>query len=756
MSILDRKPKRYSTSDLFWEPHSAPTDGAVGDINTMRLDPSHLGMAQDVIVDTNGVLRNRGAFSSFTADSFTGFRPVGMAQISTNPLYNGGALLALFETGTNRNFFYGTSVSALTGFAKLTVTGTAASGVNAFIDATAFVVPSFAKLPNDGGVFGAFQDYRAYNNWGQPFLWGGNAVTTSDTSAGTAASTVGSKAIAGVGTAWTTALQGCYLFITSGASARYVGQVDQVTSTTAITLKKCAIQTVAAGIPFFKTARLPMYMVYKGRITTSTTSAIVVGANTKFNSSGPGGSASLWMTFSAGASVYRYFDGGYIGQVTSVQNDTTLTLTGNAALALTNEEYFIIPNNIVGMYLMNSAPSSAFTGTCVEQYSDRYWVGCIGANDPAIKSTGLYHNSVVTAPFIASNSIMFSKKNDPECWDLDPVAGDILKIPAGTSPDMIRGLCSTRGGMVVFRGFDTFLLVGYSPETFRIIKLIDDGVFCTASYAPYKDGVVWAGRNSIWYFNGTTVIDLLSNKVKRFYQRSNDSALASSAAPPGLTVSNDSILFSYVLPAGFTDRTWPYKNTTKTIQDVTLVINMLNGAVSFFTNIHVTGGMVDSSSTPIIITTTGLLDGNKVFQDSSTAADNFDSVTGASTFTSGAQIGPDVQFETTKLSLGNAARMKFWKMLLMNYSSDVSMTASIIGINTTLMDFPNTSTGTAALVTFPVSSNIGILKRIKFLVRTPQLVVRFYQTATTSSTSQRFKMYWYTIGGKWMRQGRQQ
>lgn len=748
-------------SDLFWIPSPAPTDGVVGDINTMRIDPSHLGNGQDVIVDSNGVLRSRGAFVSYTSDALTNTHWLGLAELSaglpagtTNP----AACAVLYNDSDGNTYLYGSTAKALTGFAKLTVRSPRGTTANQTVsESNILMSPSMAKLKDDLGAVMCFNHINGgqVDSWSFPLLWGGNATTTSDTAAGTAASTIGSRGITGVGTAWTTALEGTYLFIGGIASTRsYVGQVRQVQSTTTLTLYKGALCTIAANIPNFKTAREPVARVYKGRITTNTASAVVVGSNTKWANSGPGGSGATYLTTSVGATVFRYSDGAYIGKIASVQNDTTLTLTGNAAIAMVNDEYYIVINDGVTFTVATGDNFGAFSASCVELFSDRYWYGCIAAQDQFIKGNSFYYNSVTIAPMVGTNSIMFSKKGDPEMLDMSPVDGDIIRIPTGEQPDMVRALVATRGGLVVFRLYDTFLLTGYSPETFRLVKLVDDGAWSNASAKPYKDGVVWCGTKSCYYFDGTRIVDLFKDKVKRFYRRTN--YMDSNALPQALSVSNDHVIFSYFLKST-ANRTWPYKNTTKTLQLITPVINMLNGAVTFFTNAYVTGGIIDSTGNELILMYDKLIDGSKVFEESTTGANNFDAVTcSLATFTSGTAIGPDVMFETTKLNAGDSSLMKFWKRFMMDYSSDVSMTASVLSVNNTDLDFPNLSTGTASADVFAASSGISVLKRIRFIARAPAIAIRVYQTNTTSATSQRFKLLWWSVAGKVMRRGRPQ
>lgn len=748
MSILDRKPKKYNTSDLFWEPSPAPDDGAVGDINTMRLDPSHLGFAQDVIIDASGILRSRGGTFTVTTDTFP------TNTLVQSIVVQGGTGLILNTPGFDSLLMAVNSTTSLNGFALLTAaTMISVATTNAFCPGVK--THTIAKLADNTGALIASDYGHIAQASGQTSIWGGNLVTTSDTTAGSAAATVGSKAVVGVGTAWTTALEGTFLFIGATLSALYVGKVKTVSSTTTLTLERGA-RTTFTSTPNFKCVRPIEHLVYKGRITTVVGVNVVVGAGTKFASSGPLGSGASFLT-AAGHNIFRASDGAHVGLVSSVQNDTTLTLNANAAIAMANEEYYINQTNFT---MGANGPDQMVYGSGVARFADRYWLGGINAKDDVIKASNVNFALAFSAP----NSLAFSKKNEPEMYDLDPANGDILALPTGSNNDRIRGLCTTRGGLVVFRTHDTQLITGYSPETFRAIKIIDDGIALSTCFKEFKEGVVWVGFKSIYYFDGTRVVDLLENKIRNFYQRTNyqlDINVASCIA-----VANNHVIVSYPCTT-LTNRTWPVKNTTGLINAINIVINMANGAISFFSNMWVSNSFWwDAGNTSVLLLRGGpsmgntpsyLASGNHLFNDGLVAGVNFDQILPTSTTCTNLPIaGPNVQFETTKLTLGNAARLKFWKMFLMNYASDVSMTAAFISSNLTAVDFPNYATGTAGVVTFPVSSNIGILKRVKFLVRTPQLAIRVYQTANASATSQRFKMFWYTVGGKWMRQGRQQ
>ena len=114
-------------------------------------------------------------------------------------------------------------------------------------------------------------------------------------------------------------------------------------------------------------------------------------------------------------------------------------------------------------------------------------------------------------------------------------------------------------------------------------------------------------------------------------------------------------------------------------------------------------------------------------------------------------------WETAKFTAGDATRLKFWKILLLEFVSAVDFSISVIGQPTDSTGFPPLTTGTVPTTNFLTAATTNVLKRLKFLIRTPVLSIRAYPaTAITSGTvtTQRFKLFWYSVGGKLMRQGR--
>lgn len=704
-------------------------------------------MGQDVIIDSSGTLRSRGGYVSATSDTFTTITPGSALQTSAGTLLVG-------RDSTGATLAFATSLANLTSFTKITASQLLTGGTAQNLTQQPSTY-TFAKFDdNKGAILAA--DYGVIGfNLGNTSLWGGNIQLTSDTTTGTAASTIGSKSIAGVGTSWGSSLLDTYLFIGAGTGAIYVGQVATVNSTTSITLYKGALKTIAAAAPAFKTIRPMQYMVYKGRITTNTSSAVVVGSNTKWSSSGPAGGGSVFLTNTT-SNLFRYSDGAFIGAISSVQNDNTITLGTNAAIALVNEEYYI--TNPTFFVSGSNGPVFLFYGGSTARFADRYWHGCFQAADAGVSGTSASGNLVKNMP----NGVAFSKKGDPECLDLDPVAGDFIPISPSHQFDRIRGLVATKGGLVVFRTRDVWMITGYSPDTFRAVKILDDGVPMNLAYKEYREGVIWAGIKSVWYFDGTKIYDLLANTVDKFYQRTMSAGDINN--PVCMAISNDYAIVTYPVNSG-TDKTWPVGNTTGTLNRCNLVVNLLNGSVTFFTNLSVTNSFYsDALGSSIILArlgiglsnTTGyLLLGNTIFTDSATAANNVDLV--ANTNLTGTSLGPNVLWETTKLTAGNGSLLKTWKRFLMLYSSDVAMTASIISNNNTTLAFPNTTTGTVSTDSIAASSGTSILHRMRFTARSPSLAVRIYQTSAPSAgVSQRFKCQWWSVGFKLMRAGRVQ
>jgi hypothetical protein len=744
-------------TDLIWQPTPAPSDLTVGDVNTLRVDPSHLGMAQDVIIGKDGSLRSRGGLVKAAADH-TGI-PMALIQSVSN------TAMVSYDS-TNFNALYGSSNSTLTSFNKITIMGEDSSTSSQKITATNVLyrwnslkmAPDVLGTVNAGGLFNGAQFLDSGKPYLSSFIWGGS-LSTSNTSTGTFTAATTSALLGGVGTSWTSALVGTYVFVDSGGGALlYYGQVKSVDSTTQITLTEKAYFGTGGSTPIFKTSRTLRANVYKGRVTCSTASATVVGSNTKWANSSPNKNSGNYLSAPGGWVMYRASDGASIGVVSAVVNDTTITLSAVASVNCTNENYVLRPSNV--LLAANGFSSAYISAACSEVYADRYFYGCVYTNDGNLQMP-LAADPRTWCTAQITSSIVFTNKYQPEQFDLDPKTGDIITLPSISGyGEEIRALKAMRGGMLIFRGTETYFLTGYSPETFRVVKILNDGCLGANCVKKYKDGVIWAGYEGIWYFDGTRVTDLLESRTKDLYRRT---APQIGITDCGSAIAYDHFMLSYKLPASFT---WPYNNTTTTATGVTYCVNMLNGAVSFFTNLHVYNSvdyLLSGTAESVIIGGNGsalsatigqFLKGSTLFVESTVATDNIDAAIWFQTVSN--NLGPQVMFETVKYAMGDATRLKFWKRFLMNYSSDKAMTMMASGTNYA-GPFPNTATGTASTDSIAVNSTNSILKRMRFLVRAPSCFVRVYQTATpVAANSQKFKMYWYAIGGKRMRQGRVQ
>ena len=64
---------------------------------------------------------------------------------------------------------------------------------------------------------------------------------------------------------------------------------------------------------------------------------------------------------------------------------------------------------------------------------------------------------------------------------------------------------------------EAFGIFGDSPDTFEVKRIATDGALSPQAAVSYKDGVVWAGRQGIYLWDGTDAINLLADTNQNFY-----------------------------------------------------------------------------------------------------------------------------------------------------------------------------------------------------------------------------------------------
>jgi len=551
------------------------------------------------------------------------------------------------------------------------------------------VIATSPSVGQAGGIWiGSSLNFVTSSN---ALLWRGASVAgVVEPATETISCTRGSTTVTGSGTSFLTeASSGSFLFArtdTFTSTSCYIGVVKSVTNDTELVLEAGALDTSTTKAYTLTGLRNRQNHQSRGKITCTTTSTALTGGNTKFRS---GGLDNSWYLF-------RRRDMAYIGKVSTVVDEDSITLAANAAVDATNEEYVAIDIDKGNAVDSNNTATGFITAT----YANRQW--WLGAN---------YSNGLTD---IGSTAI-FSDLYDGESVYLEKNVGDLIVVPNYFSETNtpILGAVGTFSGLMIFRENETSLLLGDSPDQFVTRPLYKDGLLHPQSIAPYENGIVWAGRRGIHYFDGASVINLTRDTLGDWYVRN----------------FND---YDYK-----TNSVWAIVHRDHYIvylegQDTTFVINLKSGAVSEFTNVQIRGGtnlpgeatLASNKPWAVIKDTTGasyIVDVDNLFDES--GVDNLTCT--------GETIGPNIKLESKIFSLNESMIKKFWKALAMNYRAvgstiKVEVATGLDGSYAALTPTPNS---------FATSSTY-VRKRVKF--HKFNEFIRFRLTPTTASALSQF------------------
>ncbi len=614
-----------------------------GGMNTalapQEIDDTEDRYIQDAFVDLPGIQRRRGPVVATSAISALPRKGSGLV-ITVDPA---GSDRFAALTGTGANGYFTVWNSALNATVDLTwphvLPTDPASGAS-----TAYRFVHSSPALNGGTWVGAASDFDASApNHGLALWRGGNKA---DYSTGTITLTRGSAAVTGSGTSWSSnAVPGMFLFAnTDDASAgtftsTYIGAVLSVNSDTSITLTSPSPYSGSAGRSYsLISIRGFIPKVSKGRITTDTSSTTVSGGSTKFVSQGLG--SGTW-------NLYRSRDFTWIGKVTSVQSDISLTLTANAAIALADEAYVAIRGDWA-----TADKSIDITGST----NKVGWLSAVYAERNFYLNNG--------AQFEKTYRLWYSDTIDPEAVDLSD-DGDWIPITStGDTPEGGRGLLPTYNALLIFKDSEAFALYGTSPESFSVRKLEDDGALSTMSIQSYGGGAIWAGRNGIYFYDGVQVQNLTEPKLGDVYENSIRTFDASRYRMWSAVARNHYLLFVENL-----DPTVEVVkgNTTVTPTHWTIAINMETRAITMLTNVGIRGAAVlpaERGRTTWILVNDQTAAVGKVIN----SADMFD-LEGLDSFLTvvGGAAGPDYYRETKKFHAGDDLRIKKMEQLSLHY-----------------------------------------------------------------------------------------
>lgn len=698
-----------------------------------EIDDTAARYLQDILVDKPGILRRRGPLINST-EGFPSTTYKGSGIVFTrDPQGNNRFGILNGDTSHGQLSFLNAAMTAVN--ANYTWNGNfpAAPPTSPY-----YLVDAKSAL-TDGLWIGTSSIYNADSPTQSLALWRGGI--NADYSTGTVTLTRGSAAVTGTGTTWTTNVSpGMFLFADTNDPyiSTYIGVVLTVSSNTALVLGD--VSPYAATAKSYKLTSIRGFQprVNVGRVTTTTSSTAVTGANTKFTT----------QLDSAGSyNLYRANDLTWVGKVSSITNDTSLTLAANAAVALDNQQYYLLRAD--GNWSIDTQATSEKVGFLNSVYAERQWFANNGSN------------------YNLTNRVWFSDTNDPEAVDMSGFDGNYLDIGSTSGVQSpITGMCPAYNALVVFKENETFGIFGNTESTFNVQKIEDDGTIATGSVQAYGGGVLWAGRTGIYFYDGVQTTNIVAGTLGNWYKD-----LVRVIDPTKYRMWSMMARDHYFLFLEFCNPTVPVVkgSASSTPSSLTIVINMISKAPTIFTNFNIRGGVQMPANTGLetlfLVNDSShgqLISSTHIFNDSGNDAITCD----------GGTAGPDFYIETKKYNAGDSLILKLWTQILINYlvAGDVLKVDTVVGLNdvgkTASTPLPVTvytwdslkaifGTWNLLAAEEPTWNNVinavFIPKRVRFLKRSQNFAFRVWQNSTLCD---KVILGPFQLGFKKMRPGR--
>ena len=698
-----------------------------------ELDDTSARYLQDILLDQPGFIRRRGPITN-SSEGFpsTAYKGVGIAS-TLNP--QGNVRLGILNGDTTHGQFSILN-SALTGFnANIPWNGALPSSP----PTNPYPLVDVKAALNSGMWIGTSTQYDANSPTQSLALWHGGI--NADYTTGTITVARGSASVSGSGTSWlANASPGMFLFATTddGYTLTYVGLVLSVVDDTNLLLADVSPYPVTAKAYKVTSIRGFEPRIVTGRVTCTTSSAVVTGANTKFNT----------QLLSGGTyNLYRANDMTWIGKVSSVTNATSLTLAASAAIAMNNDSFVMLRAD--GNWAVNNLDVTK-PGFLNATYAERQWFANNGQE------------------FGLTSRVMFSETTNYEDVDFSSFDGNYIDIASTTGINSpIMGLCPAYNALLVFKENETFGIYGNTTSTFNVQKIEDDGALSTGSIQSYGGGVLWAGRAGIFFYDGVQTTNIVAATLGNWWKE-----LVRVINPRQYRMWSSIARDHYFLHLEFCNSTVPViKGTTSTeLSYVTIAINMISKAPTIFTNFGLRGGVQMPASTGL----------ETLFLFNTSTSGSFYSSThvfnavGNDTITcdNASAPGPDFYMETKKYNGGDSMILKLWTQLLMNYqcSGDQLNVDTVLGLNdvgsTITTNLPATvatwdtlkvafATWDILKTTNPTWASLIIAvfkpKRLRFLKRSQNFAFRIWQN---SSSVDHVVLGPFQLGYKNMRPGR--
>lgn len=697
----------------------------------IQADPAHqipddaARYLQDLLVHREGFTLRRGPLTAVPSVASPANKASGFVQTTTP---DGKERLAVLH-GTGVSAFLGVYSDDYLTITDLTIPGTLPQAPYHIVEAN--------PMLGGGTIIGISSSYDNDATVQNLILWkGGNKANYTT---GTLTVTQGTKTVTGVGTGFTAgASPGMWLFNSTG---KLVGSVGSITSDTVLELQEGALYAMSGEVYTLQSLRGFSPKIASGSITAATTSTAVTGANTKFSDQG----------VVANDRLYRAEDNKLIGTVASVTNNNALTLTANAAVAMQSDGYFIVP--AAPNYDISTLGTNPKPGFLNASHMGYQWY----ANLARRPDEG--------GEFTTRVWFSGSDYSDPEAVDLSKVDGDFIPITSTHAfNEPVRAIVPAFNSLLVLKDHEAFAIYGNSPSNFSVRKVGDNGTLSTMSAVGYEGGVIWAGRDGIFVYDGIEATNITEQTLGPWYKEAVRSFDSKTKRAWAFIHRDHYVLFI----ESVTPDNGPIKGvSSQSPSRTTIVIYLPERAATLHTNLDVRGAapvarshdawfLVNDATQGRICTANALFDseGNDEFAcDGNTA-------------------GPDFYIESKKFDAGDGTRKKLFKQLMMHYlvSGDALRLDTVLGLNT----IGQTSTSTWGVTTYwwdklppllqtwdvlaasyptwdSLTASVFFMKRIKFLKRSQYLAFRIYQNSSAVTAA---RIGSFALGYKYQRPGR--
>lgn len=232
------------------------------------------------------------------------------------------------------------------------------------------------------------------------------------------------------------------------------------------------------------------------------------------------------------ATVYRQSDHAYVAKIewNGTQSNTQVAITDGTGILknrLQDENYFIMRND-TNMYSSALAQDSfKFPMDLNNRRPDqRPNTPTLSGSTVAAPAPGLFNATYANRQWFASfntnstqydkfiNRVVFSGTDNSENINLCQDASDSIVIP-GKEP--IRGIAGSNAGLLVFVESKTYIIKGTNRSNFSLEELYPDGTLSTSSIVQVGGGVIWAGKQGIYYYDGVTVRNFTNETLGIYY-----------------------------------------------------------------------------------------------------------------------------------------------------------------------------------------------------------------------------------------------